>query len=99
MNDEQRFYQKFRTSRKDFIETLRGSKDAQKIIDKTIFKESKSLGRHGIFTLTESIQVVRRTVTEKERANKFAEKFGKVAGMSQREFRQQGGIKGLQEML
>lgn len=58
-----------------------------------------NFGRRGVLNLKDSLDIVKRKVVQKERENRFAEKFGGKVGMSSREFRQQGGIKGMQGVL
>jgi hypothetical protein len=49
--------------------------------------------------LNESLEIIKKKIEDKQRQDKFAEKFGKSMGMSKREFREQGGIKGMRDML
>ena len=53
----------------------------------SIYESVVTTGRRGVASLKESIDVVKHRIKEKERMNKFAERFGKQSGMTKREFR------------
>jgi len=100
MNDEEKFYLKYKISRKDFIMLLKDNADSvQQTINSVIFEKGESAGRNGVQDLKTSLTHIRKNVLERERLNKFAEKYGKMAGMSAKQFRESGGFKGNYDLI
>ena len=91
LHNEETFYKLFKISRQDFLEKLeKDPKKAEKVIMKTIYSAKKPKevkGRHGVLSLEGAIDIIRRKHFDRERENKFAEKFVGDR-MSAREFRQ-----------
>lgn len=103
MSDESRFYKLFKVSRIDFLKGLEKHKDDKAALDQsvleTVFEKGNHLGRRGVSTLQQSIAQLKKNYDERERMNKLIQKIGARAGISAREFRQQGGFRGFKEMM
>ena len=99
--DEATFYECFKISRKDFVEKLDNAKDEKKLtqILDIVYKGQKQFGRRGVLSLKASTDILKQKIKQRERETKFAQKFGQNVGMTSREFRQQGGMKGMQGVL
>jgi hypothetical protein len=52
-----------------------------------VYKGSVDFGRRGVMSLNESNKIHQRKLRQRERENKFAQKFAGNVGMSSREFR------------
>lgn len=101
VHGEERFYKLFKTSRADFVAKLKelgDSKQQEQFILES-FYGSAAAGRNGLASLKQSLELVKLKIKEKERMNKFAERFGQQACFSKKEFRRQGGMKKLHKFI
>ena len=85
------FYRTHKISRKDLVSKLESSADPSSVID-ALYDDAATQGRPGTLALDKSIKVIRQKVSDRQRFEKFARKFGglediKVPGMSYSSFK------------
>lgn len=87
--NEERFYDMFRISRKDFCHMLDFAKDKQEreaiILDRIYsVKNSAVHGRRGVMSLGDTYDYLRKVEMKREKVDEFMSKFGQSFGMTGR---------------
>ena len=95
VHDEETFYKVYKSSRQDFVEKVKKAKNKEKALERIYNIRSDHLGRRGVQSLSQSNAIIKKKKQEIDRLNQFAAKYAEGMGMTAREFRQQGGMKGL----
>jgi hypothetical protein len=68
MSDENRFYKKFKISRQNFLQDLKNretKEEVQKLINSTIYDQSAAIGRRGVLSLSDSVEILKKKWEDK----------------------------------